>query len=304
MAENDFRRRTAYSESRTNAEEAAGIPDDIPDMPDENRAAPRRSGIRVAERNRAKGSRELPVRRSGKTSKKRRNYRMMLLYVIFGMVICALVFFLLFINQKSKNKDLTEQVDKLTTENNTLTDQLSTLSAEADGLRQSIMSSLPDPKSYDDDDLQDLISQLTDGIYIIKEGSGYNYIKVPSGYFTDKLNSFKSADGYTSINGNAPVCSYFVVYPDRVVGLSEGDMGFVSTDRKATGDGSSLPTGFTAFVTSMFSSTDSSDSESSNDESSENSDDGSSENSDDESSQSSDEDSDSESSDEDNNSEE
>ncbi len=293
MAENDSRRRTAYNESRTKAEETAGITDDIPDMPDEIRAAPRRSGIRVADRNRAKGSRELPVRRSGKAKKKRTNYRMMLLYAIFGLGICALLFFMLFMHQRGKTKDLTEQVDKLTAEKNSLTDQLNTLSVEAEGLRQNIMSSLPESRSSDDDNLQDLISQLTDGIYVIKSGSGFDYIKVPSGYFTDKLNSFKNADGYTSIDGNAPACAYFVVYPDRVVGLSEGDMGFVSTDRKATGDSSSLPQGFTAFVASMFSSTGSSDSDSSDEDSD------SSSSNEDSNSDSSDEDSDSGSSDED-----
>ncbi len=270
MAENRIRRRkTSYSGARSRSPETVDIENDIPDMPDENKAAPRRSGMRVAERDRTKGSRELPVRSaSSKSKKKRLNYRMMLLYALFGAGLIALLFFALFMNQRGKNKDLTKQVDDLTTQNNTLNDQINALSEEAEGLRQGIMSTLPDAKNSDEDDLQDLISQLTDGSYVIKAGSGYDYIKVPSGYFTDKLNSYKNADGYTAIEGSAPTCSYYVVYPDRVVGLSEGDKGFVSNDRKATGTGSNLPSGFTSFVTSMFSSTGNSDSDSSDSDSS------------------------------------
>ncbi len=294
MADNEWHRmKRSSSESRGSEDSSdnldwnttySGTSDDIPDAPaeDEPQAIPRRSGIRVAEKDRLKGTRELTPRRDrakrdssrsrknpenrepsgsdnaktnphpGPRRKKRRNYRLMLCAALLAAAILDVLFLSLFLNQHEQARELKKQVDDLTKEKTTLTNQLSVLSQETANLERGIISTLPDPTTALTDTLPDLIPQLTDGIYVIHAGEGYDYIKVPDGYLSDKLNTFRDAQGYNATNGSAPTCPYLVLYPDRVIGLSEGDTGFVSTDRTATGAASSLPAGFTDFVASFF----------------------------------------------------
>ena len=69
----------------------------------------------------------------------------------------------------------------------------------------------------------------------------------------DKLNAYRDdASGYTAAEGDAPTCSYWVLFSDRVIGLAEGGSGFVSTDRTATGSATAVPSGFYDFVVSLF----------------------------------------------------
>ncbi len=263
---------------------------DIPDMPpeEERPAMPRRSGIRVAEGSGRGAIRDVPLRSSSrernrkgkgntrggdeqdkkdsastsstkpstryKSSRRRKqqNYRMMLCAAVLGASLMAVLFLGLFVWQHGKAKGLKEQVDNLTMEKTTLTNQLSALSQEAETLRKSLMDSLPEPKTAQTDSLPELIPQLTDALYVIHVGDGFDYIKVPEGYFTDTLNTYKDAQGYASTGGSSPTCPYLVLYPDRVIGLADGDVGYVSNERTSVGTASSLPVGFTAFVASFF----------------------------------------------------
>jgi len=247
---------------------------DIPDMPredeEENRTIPKRSGLRMADKDSRRPSHEIPIKdmrrenRDKKTSdsrsarsrssrrKKRRNYRLMLCIAALAAMVFDLLFLSLFLGQRSKSKELKKQVDDLTMEKTTLTNQLSNMSQEVETLRQGVMDSLPEPKTAQTDNLPDLIPQLTDALYVIHVGDGYDYIKVPSGYLTDSLNNYKDAQGYSNLDGDTPNCPYLVLYPDRVIGLAEGDVGFVSTERSATGTHSALPAGFTSFVAAFF----------------------------------------------------
>ena len=69
----------------------------------------------------------------------------------------------------------------------------------------------------------------------------------------DKLGEYRDdASGYAASTGDAPICQYYVLFTDRVIGLAEGDTGFVSTDRSATGSTSTIPSGFYDFVASFF----------------------------------------------------
>ena len=52
--------------------------------------------------------------------------------------------------------------------------------------------------------------------------------------------------------GDAPICTYYVLFTDRVIGLAEGNVGFVSMDRAATGSTTTTPDGFYDFVASVF----------------------------------------------------
>ncbi len=266
------------------------IPDMPPE--EESPAMPRRSGIRVAEGSGRGAIRDVPLRssnsrerrrkskgntrnreeqdkdkekkdskpssaksytrRKSSRKRKRQNYRIMLCAAVLGTSLMAVLFFGLFVWQRGKAKGLKEQVDNLTMEKTTLTNQLGVLSQEAETLKKSLIDSLPEPKTAQTDNLPDLIPQLTDALYIIHVGEGFDYIKVPEGYFTDTLNTYKDAQGYVSTGGNPPSCPYLVLYPDRVIGLSDGDVGFVSNERTSVGTASSLPVGFTAFVASFF----------------------------------------------------
>ncbi len=262
---------------------------DIPDMPpeEEKPAMPRRSGIRVAEGSGRGAIRDVPLRsssrernRKGKGNsrsredkvkkdtasgssksstryksnrrRKRQNYRMMLCAAVLGASLMAVLFLGLFVWQHGKAKGLKEQVDNLTMEKTTLTKQLSDLSQETETLRKSVIDSLPEPKTAQTDSLPELIPQLTDALYVVHVGDGFDYIKVPEGYLTDTLNTYKDAQGYTSTGGSSPSCPYLVLYADRVIGLAEGDVGFVSTERTSVGTASTLPVGFTAVVASFF----------------------------------------------------
>ena len=125
---------------------------------------------------------------------------------------------------------------------------------------------------------------LNDGVYVVQStGSQLRYISVQKGYLQDKLGEYRDdASGYAASTGDAPICQYYVLFTDRVIGLAEGDTGFVSTDRSATGSTSTIPSGFYDFVASFFnnssnttasgsSSSDSSSSDSSPDSSSDSS---------------------------------
>ena len=95
---------------------------------------------------------------------------------------------------------------------------------------------------------------LNDGVYVVQStGSQLRYISVPKGYLQDKLGEYRDdASGYAASTGDAPICQYYVLFTDRVIGLAEGDTGFVSTDRSATGSTSTIPSGFYDFVASFF----------------------------------------------------
>lgn len=180
------------------------------------------------------------------------NYRLILCVIMLIAIVLDFVFLGMFIFQRSQATGLNGQIETLTKDKETLTTQVSTLTQENATLEANMMSALPEPTTARTDNLPDLIPQLTDGIYIIHVSEGYQYLKVPDGYLTDKINTFGNAAGYTATNTDPPTCSYYVLYANKVVGLAEGDTGLVSEDRTATGAGSSLPTGFYAFVASFF----------------------------------------------------
>ena len=116
-------------------------------------------------------------------------------------------------------------------------------------------SALPDATVADTNTIADLIPQLVDGsTYVVQSSaSQLRYIKVPEGYLSDKLGEYRdNSSAYAAAQGDAPICTYYVLFTDRVIGLAEGNVGFVSMDRAATGSTSTTPDGFYDFVASFF----------------------------------------------------
>lgn len=117
-----------------------------------------------------------------------------------------------------------------------------------------LTAALPDPTTAQTNSLADLIPQLTEGVFVVRStGTQYQYLSVPAGYLQDKLAAYRDdTAAYTAVEGDAPTCTYWVLFSDRVIGVAEGDTGFVSMDRGASGSASKLPTGLYSFVSALF----------------------------------------------------
>ena len=161
---------------------------------------------------------------------------------------------MLFLSQCSRAGGLEDEVKKLTEANQALTSQNTMLQQQSDAALTTAVAALPDPTTAQTTNLPDLIPQLTDAVYVVRTtGEGYQYLKIAEGAVLDKLNAYRDdASGYTAAEGDAPTCSYWVLFSDRVIGLTDGGNGFVSTDRTATGSATTVPSGFYDFVVSLF----------------------------------------------------
>ena len=185
---------------------------------------------------------------------KQPNYRLLL---CIGLLVCLvrdILFFVLFLSQCSRAGGLEDEVKKLTEANQALTSQNTMLQQQSDAALTTAVAALPDPTTAQTTNLPDLIPQLTDAVYVVRTtGEGYQYLKIAEGAVLDKLNAYRDdASGYTAAEGDAPTCSYWVLFSDRVIGLTDGGNGFVSTDRTATGSATTVPSGFYDFVVSLF----------------------------------------------------
>lgn len=118
----------------------------------------------------------------------------------------------------------------------------------------SLTASLDDPTTAQTTSIADLIPQLTEGVYVVyNTGSQLQYLSVPSGYLQDRLAAYRDdSASYAAAEGDAPACAYYVLFSDRVIGLAQGNTGFVSMDRAATGSATSTPAGMYDFVAAMF----------------------------------------------------
>lgn len=235
---------------------------------------PVRSGMRMG-----KGK---PMRRSSV----KLNYRMVLCIAVLVLLLLTIIFGGLFKSRGSKIADLNSQIETLNKDKDNLSAQIGALTQENQTLQSSITATLPAAKTAETNSIVDLIPILNDGVYVVQStGSQLRYISVPKGYLQDKLGEYRDdASGYAASTGDAPICQYYVLFTDRVIGLAEGDTGFVSTDRSATGSTSTIPSGFYDFVASFFnnsstSASGSSSSDSSTSDSSDNSSDSSSDSS-------------------------
>nr|WP_297274090.1 bZIP transcription factor [uncultured Agathobaculum sp.] len=182
------------------------------------------------------------------------NYRMLLCIAVLVFFLLALLFFVLFLSRGGKIDELNKQVETLNGEKTSLSEQVNTLTQDNQTMLAGLTAALPDPTTAQTDDLTALILQLTEGVYAVRStGSQYQYLSIPAGYLQDKLAAYRdNAEGYTVVDGDAPACTCWVLFPDRVIGLAEGDKGFVSMDRAATGSATTVPSGMYAFVASFF----------------------------------------------------
>ena len=235
--------------SRFSRTEPAGT-DDIPDDPaSAQRDRVPRPGIRMASGRPMRGKKQGPAgRKSGL------NYRAALCGAVLAFFVIALLFFGLFMSRGGKIKDLNGQIDTLNQDKQALSAQVTSLQQQIDTLTASMTSALPDATVADTNTIADLIPQLTDGVYVVQStASQLRYLKAPDGYLTDKLGEYRdNASAYAAAQGDAPICTYYVLFTDRVIGLAEGNVGFVSTDRAATGSTVTTPDGFYDFVASFF----------------------------------------------------
>lgn len=186
-------------------------------------------------------------------AKKPLNYRLVLCVALLVCALLALIFFVLSTSRGGKIKELNTQIEALNGEKTSLSEQVNALTQENQTLLAGLTAALPDPTTAQTDDLTALIPQLTEGVYVVRStGSQYQYLSVPSGYLQDKLAAYRDdAAGYAVIEGT-PNCTCWVLFSDRVIGLAEGDQGFVSMDRAATGSATTVPSGMYAFVASFF----------------------------------------------------
>ena len=203
-------------------------------------ARPVRSGMRMG-----KGK---PMRRASV----KLNYRMVLCIAVLVLLLLTIIFGGLFKSRGSKIADLNSQIETLNKDKDNLSAQIGALTQENQTLQSSITATLP--AAAETNSIVDLIPMLNDGVYVVQStGSQLRYISVPKGYLQDKLGEYRDdASGYAASTGDAPICQYYVLFTDRVIGLAEGDTGFVSTDRSATGSTSTIPSGFYDFVASFF----------------------------------------------------
>ncbi|BFL41440.1 hypothetical protein H8S45_03100 [Agathobaculum sp. NSJ-28] len=185
---------------------------------------------------------------------KQPNYRLLLCIGLLVCLVLDILFFVLFLSQCSRAGGLEDEVKKLTEANQALTSQNTMLQQQSDAALTTAVAALPDPTTAQTTNLPDLIPQLTDAVYVVRTtGEGYQYLKIAEGAVLDKLNAYRDdASGYTAAEGDAPTCSYWVLFSDRVIGLTDGGNGFVSTDRTATGSATTVPSGFYDFVVSLF----------------------------------------------------
>ena len=194
-------------------------------------ARPVRSGMRMG-----KGK---PMRRASV----KLNYRMVLCIAVLVLLLLTIIFGGLFKSRGSKIADLNSQIETLNKDKDNLSAQIGALTQENQTLQSSITATLPAAKTAETNSIVDLIPMLNDGVYVVQStGSQLRYISVPKGYLQDKLGEYRDdASGYAASTGDAPICQYYVLFTDRVIGLAEGDTGFVSTDRSATGSTSTIP---------------------------------------------------------------
>lgn len=236
--------------SRFSRTEPAGT-DDIPDDPASSQwdRVPR-PGIRMASGRPMRGKKQGPAgRKSGL------NYRAALCGAVLAFFVIALLFFGLFMSRGGKIKELNSQIDTLGQDKQSLSAQITSLQQQVDTLTASMTSALPDATVADTNTIVDLIPQLADGsTYVVQSSaSQLRYIKVPEGYLSDKLGEYRdNSSAYAAAQGDAPICTYYVLFTDRVIGLAEGNVGFVSMDRAATGSTTTTPDGFYDFVASFF----------------------------------------------------
>lgn len=195
-----------------------------------------------------------PARRRSSAKPMKLNYRMLLCIAVLAFFLLALLFFILFLSRGGKIDELNKQVETLNGEKASLSEQVNTLTQDNQTMLAGLTAALPDPTTAQTDDLTALIPQLTEGVYVVHStGSQYQYLSVPTGYLQDKLTAYRdNAEGYSVVEGDAPACTCWVLFPDRVIGLAEGDKGFVSMDRAATGSATTVPSGMYAFVASFF----------------------------------------------------
>ena len=182
------------------------------------------------------------------------NYRLLLCIAVLVCLVLALLFFILFMVRGGTINDLNGQVDTLNKEKETLTAQVNTLTQDNQNMLASLTASLDDPTTAQTTSIADLIPQLTEGVYVVyNTGSQLQYLSVPSGYLQDRLAAFRDdSASYAAAEGDAPACTYYVLFSDRVIGLAQGNTGFVSMDRAATGSATSTPAGMYDFVAAMF----------------------------------------------------
>ena len=195
-----------------------------------------------------------PARRRSSAKPMKLNYRMLLCIAVLVFFLLALLFFILFLSRGGKIDELNKQVETLNGEKTSLSEQVNTLTQDNQTMLAGLTAALPDPTTAQTDDLTALIPQLTEGVYVVRStGTQYQYLSVPTGYLQDKLTAYRdNAEGYSVVEGDVPACTCWVLFPDRVIGLAEGDKGFVSMDRAATGSATTVPSGMYAFVASFF----------------------------------------------------
>lgn len=195
-----------------------------------------------------------PARRRSSAKPMKLNYRMLLCIAVLVFFLLALLFFILFLSRGGKIDELNKQVETLNGEKTSLSEQVNTLTQDNQTMLAGLTAALPDPTTAQTDDLTALIPQLTEGVYVVRStGTQYQYLSVPTGYLQDKLTAYRdNAEGYSVVEGDAPACTCWVLFPDRVIGLAEGDKGFVSMDRAATGSATTVPSRMYAFVASFF----------------------------------------------------
>ena len=156
---------------------------------------------------------------------------------------------------RGQSQERNSQLAPLGQDTQALSAQIPALQQQVDTLTASMTSALPDATVADTNTIADLIPQLADGsTYVVQSSaSQLRYIKVPEGYLSDKLGEYRdNSSAYAAAQGDAPICTYYVLFTDRVIGLAEGNVGFVSMDRAATGSTSTTPDGFYDFVASFF----------------------------------------------------
>ena len=183
------------------------------------------------------------------------NYRLLLCIAVLVCLVLALLFFILFMVRGGTINDLNEQITTLTQEKDTLSAQVTSLTQENQTMLTSLAGSLDTPTVAETTDLATLIPQLTEGVYVVyNNGSQLQYLSVPSGYLQDRLAAYRddSASFVAAADATTPACTYYVLFPDRVIGLAQGNTGFVSMDRSATGAATSTPAGMYDLVAAMF----------------------------------------------------
>lgn len=187
--------------------------------------------------------------RAGKT-----NYRLMLCVGLLACFVLDILFLVLLLSQCGRAGKLQDEIDQLKETNQTLVSQNELLQQQSTTALDAAVAALPDPTTAQTDNLPDLIPQLTDGVYVVRTtGESYQYLKIPDGEVLNQLNTYRNdASAYVISDGDAPSCSYWVLFSDCVIGLAQDGTGFISSDRSASGSATSVPNGFYDFVVTLF----------------------------------------------------